>query len=45
MNKPAPLLENETNKILWDFVIQKDNRILVGRPDLVLSDKKKITSY
>ena len=38
---PPRLLENETHKILWDFVMQTDHQISARRPDLVLINKKK----
>ena len=43
MHKPEPVLENETQKILWDFEIQTDHLMLVRRPDLVIINKKKRT--
>ena len=33
--------ENETHKILWDFIIQTDHLILSRRPDLVIIKKRK----
>ena len=33
--------ENETHKLLWNFVIQTDPIISVGRPDLKIITKKK----
>ena len=41
MHNPDSVLENETHKILWDFEIQTDHPIPVGRPSLVLIDKKE----
>ena len=41
MHKPAPVLENDTHKLLWDFNIQTDHLIPVRRPDLI--NKKKRT--
>ena len=41
MYKPAPVLENDTYKLLWDFGIYTDHRILVRRPDLIIINKKK----
>ena len=38
MHNPAPVLENDTHKLLWDFDIQTDHLILARRPDL----KKKL---
>ena len=34
-------LENETNKLLWDFEIQKDHEISARRPDLEIVNKNK----
>ena len=33
MHNPAIVLENDTNKLLWDFDIQKYNLISARRPD------------
>ena len=41
MHKPESIQENETHKILRDFEIETDHRILARRPDLVLINKKK----
>ena len=41
MHKPAPVLENDTHKLLWDFNIQTDHLILARRPDLIIINKKK----
>ena len=41
MHNPAPVLENATHKLLWDFNIQTDHLILARRPDLVIINKKK----
>ena len=41
MHNPAPLLENESHKLLWDFNIQTDNLIPARRPDLIIINKKK----
>ena len=41
MHKPAPVLENDTHKLLWDFNIQTDHLISVRRPDLTIINKKK----
>ena len=38
------ILENETLKIMWMFVIQIDHQIPNRRPDLGLNNKKKRTS-
>ena len=43
MHNPAPVLENDTHKLLWDFDIQTDHLISARRPDLwVISEKKRI---
>ena len=41
MHNPAPVLENNTHKLLWDFDIHTDHRISVRRPDLIIIKKKK----
>ena len=41
MHNPAPVLENYSHKLLWDFNIQTDHLILVRRPDLIIINKKK----
>ena len=41
MHNPAPVLENDTNKPLWDFDIHTDHRISARRPDLKIINKKK----
>ena len=41
MHNPAPVLENDTHKLLWDFNIQTDYLIPARRPDLIIIDKKK----
>ena len=33
--------ENDTHKLLWDFEIQTDHRILARRPDQEIVKKKK----
>ena len=38
---PAPVLENSTHKLLWDFEIHKDDLISTRRPDLIIINKKK----
>ena len=43
MHNPAPVLENATNKLLWDFNIQTDHLIPARRPDLIIINKKKRT--
>ena len=41
MHNPAPVLENATHKLLWDFNMQTDHLIPVRRPDLILINKKR----
>ena len=41
MHNPAPALENDTHKLLWDFDIQTDNLISARRPDLIIINNKK----
>ena len=41
MHKPAPVLDNNTHKLLWDFYIQADHRISARRPDLIIFKKQK----
>ena len=43
MHNPAPVLENTTHKLLWDFNIQTDHLIPARRPDLIIINKKKRT--
>ena len=43
MHNPAPVLENATHKLLWDFNLQTDHLIPARRPDLIIINKKKIT--
>ncbi len=43
MHNPAPVLENDTHKLLWDFDINTDQLILARRPDLIIIHKKKRT--
>ena len=42
MHNPAPVLENDTYKLLWDFNILTDQLIPARRPDLIIIKKKKI---
>ena len=39
MHNPAPVLKNDTHKLLWDFDIQKDHLISPRRPVLKISNK------
>ena len=41
MHNPAPVLENNTHKLQWDFDIQTDHLISARRPDLIMINKKK----
>ncbi len=43
MHNPAPVLENDTHKLLRDFDIQMDHLIPARRPDLIIINKKKRT--
>ena len=38
MRNPAPVLVNDTHKLLWDFNIQTDHLIPTRRPDLIISN-------
>ena len=37
----APVLVNDTHKLLWDFEIHTDHLISARRPDLIIINKKK----
>ena len=41
MHNPAPVLENDTHKLLWDFDIKTDHQISARRPDLIIINNKK----
>ena len=41
MHNPAPILENDTHKLLWDFNIQTDRLIPARRPDIIIIHKKR----
>ena len=41
MHNPAPVLENDTHKLLWDFDIHTDHLISARTPDLILINKKR----
>ena len=41
MYKPAPVLENDTHKLLWDFDIRTDHLISARIPDLIIINNKK----
>ena len=40
-HQPQPVMENESNKILWDFRVQTDNVIEARHPDLITIDKAR----
>ena len=40
MHNPAPVLENDSHKLLRDFKIQTDHLIPARRPDLIIINKK-----
>ena len=42
-HNPASVVENDTDKLLWDFDIQTDHLISARRPDLIIINKKKRT--
>ena len=41
MHNPAPVLENDTHKLLWDFDIHTDHLISARRPDLINNQQKR----
>ena len=41
MHNPAPVLENDSHKLLWDFGIQTDHLNPARRPNLIIINKKK----
>ena len=41
MHNPAPVLENDTHKLLWVFDIQTDHLISARRLDLIIINKKR----
>ena len=41
MNNPAPVWENDTHKLQWDFDIQTDPLILAKKTDLMIINKKE----
>ena len=41
IHNPAPVLENDTHKLLWDINIQTDHLIPARRPDLIIINNKK----
>ena len=40
MHNPAPVLENDSHKLLWDFNIQTDHLIPARRPDLMIINQE-----
>ena len=40
MHYPAPVLENDTHKLLWDFDIPTVHLISTRRPDFIIINKK-----
>ena len=40
---PAPVLENDTHNLLWDFNIQRDHLIPARRPDFIIINTNKKT--
>ena len=40
MHNPAPVHENDSHKLLWDFNIQTDHIIPARRPDIIIINKK-----
>ena len=43
MYNPAPVLKNNTHKLLWDFDIHPNHLISARRPYLIIINKKKRT--
>ena len=41
MHNPAPVLENNAHKLLWDFDIQTDHLISARRPDVIIINNNK----
>ena len=41
MLNPAPVLENDTHKLQWDFNIQTDHLIPARKPNLIIINNKK----
>ena len=41
MHNLAPVLENDSHKLLWDFNIKTDHLIRARRPDLIIINKRK----
>ena len=43
MHNPAPVLKNNTHKLIWDFDIHTDHLISARKLDLIIINKKKRT--
>ena len=41
MHNPAPVLENNTHKLLWDFIYKRDHQISARRLDFIIINKKR----
>ena len=41
MHNPAPVLENNTHKLLWDFDIHTDHLISARKPELIIIKKRR----
>ena len=41
MHNPAPVLENDSHKLLWDINIQTNLLIPARRPELIIINKKR----
>ena len=41
MHNPAPVLENDSHKLLLNFNIQTDRLVPARRPDLIIINNKK----
>ena len=41
MHNPAPVQENDTHKLLWDFNIKTDHLISAIKPEIIIINKKK----
>ena len=41
MHNPAPVQQNDTHKLQWDFYIHTDHLMSARRPDLIIINKKK----
>ena len=44
LQNPEFFQENQTHKFPWDFEIQTDNLVSTRRPDLLIINKKKIST-